>query len=502
MWNLLNVLSGKFKDVFFAVLPVTLIVIILNFTLVPIEGYLVWKFLIGSCFIVIGLTFFLIGVDLGVTPLGVLLGPVITKRNKLWIVVVAAFVLGFIISMAEPGLLILADQIDEITMGEISSITILTVVSLGIAILMVLGFIRILYNLPLFIILNIAYGIVLILSLFTSPEFLAIAFDASGATTGVLAVPFILSLSLGITSAKKDSKASEKDSFGLVSIVSVGAIIAIMLLNIATKTKEYSGVLENEKTESLSIGMTFMNNLPSALRDSVIAFLPLILIFVFVCVFSSSSSISEIRRMIFGFLYAIIGISVFFVGVNTGFMEVGINIGSYLVTLDSSNYLIIVGFVLGVVTILAEPAVYVLTHQIEEVTAGYVKRRSVLIALSLGVGLAVALSMLRIVVTEIQLWHYLLPGYLTALGLTLIVPKLFVGIAFDAGGVVTGPMTATFILAFTNGAANAHPTAKLLIDGFGMIAMVALMPIITLQILGLVYKIKTSKKEVIKRDIR
>jgi len=183
-------------------------------------------------------------------------------------------------------------------------------------------------------------------------------------------------------------------------------------------------------------------------------------------------------------------------------MEVGINIGSYLVTLDSSNYLIIVGFVLGVVTILAEPAVYVLTHQIEEVTAGYVKRRSVLIALSLGVGLAVALSMLRIVVTEIQLWHYLLPGYLTALGLTLIVPKLFVGIAFDAGGVVTGPMTATFILAFTNGAANAHPTAKLLIDGFGMIAMVALMPIITLQILGLVYKIKTSKKEVIKRDIR
>lgn len=205
-----------------------------------------------------------------------------------------------------------------------------------------------------------------------------------------------------------------------------------MLLNIVTKTKEYSEVLENEKTESLSIGMTFINNLPSALKDSVIAFLPLILIFVFVCVFSSSSSKSEIRRMIFGFLYAIIGISVFFVGVNTGFMEVGINIGSYLVTLDSSNYLIIVGFVLGVVTILAEPAVYVLTHQIEEVTAGYVKRRSVLIALSLGVGLAIALSMLRIVVTEIQLWHYLLPGYLIALGLTSIVPKLFVGIAFDA----------------------------------------------------------------------
>jgi len=497
----LNVLSGKLREVFFAVLPVTLIVIILNFTLVPIESYLMWKFIIGSCFIVIGLTFFLIGVDLGVTPLGVLLGPAITKRNKIWIVVVGAFVLGFIISIAEPGLLILSNQIDEITLGGISGITILIVVSLGIGILMVLGFIRVLFNLPLYIILNIAYFIVLILSLFISPEFLAIAFDASGATTGILAVPFILSLSLGITSIKKDSKASEKDSFGLVSIVSVGAIISVMLLNIVTKTQEYSGVLENEAIESVSIGMAFIYNLPGALKDSVIAFLPLILIFVFMCVFSASLSKLKIRRMIFGFLYAIIGISVFFVGVNTGFMEVGTTIGSYLVTLDSYIYLIIIGFVLGVVTILAEPAVYVLTHQIEEVTAGYVKRRSVLIALSVGVGFAIALSMLRIVVVDIQLWHYLLPGYLIALGLTFIVPKLFIGIAFDAGGVATGPMTATFILAFTNGAANTHPAAKLLIDGFGMIAMVALMPIITLQILGVVYKIKTSKKEVNKRDI-
>ncbi len=497
----MNVLSGKLREVFFAVLPVTLIVIILNFTLVPIESYLMWKFIIGSCFIVIGLTFFLIGVDLGVTPLGVLLGPAITKRNKIWIVVVGAFVLGFIISIAEPGLLILSNQIDEITLGGISGITILIVVSLGIGILMVLGFIRVLFNLPLYIILNIAYFIVLILSLFISPEFLAIAFDASGATTGILAVPFILSLSLGITSIKKDSKASEKDSFGLVSIVSVGAIISVMLLNIVTKTQEYSGVLENEAIESVSIGMAFIYNLPGALKDSVIAFLPLILIFVFMCVFSASLSKLKIRRMIFGFLYAIIGISVFFVGVNTGFMEVGTTIGSYLVTLDSYIYLIIIGFVLGVVTILAEPAVYVLTHQIEEVTAGYVKRRSVLIALSVGVGFAIALSMLRIVVVDIQLWHYLLPGYLIALGLTFIVPKLFIGIAFDAGGVATGPMTATFILAFTNGAANTHPAAKLLIDGFGMIAMVALMPIITLQILGVVYKIKTSKKEVNKRDI-
>lgn len=178
-------------------------------------------------------------------------------------------------------------------------------------------------------------------------------------------------------------------------------------------------------------------------------------------------------------------------------MQVGSMIGSHLTLYHAKSYLVGVGFILGVATILAEPAVYVLTRQIEEVTAGYVKRRSVLVALSLGVGISVALSMLRILVPGIQLWHYLLPGYLISLMLTFIVPKLFVGIAFDAGGVATGPMTATFILAFTHGAADAYATADLLIDGFGMIAMVALMPIITLQLLGLMFKVKTRKKVVL-----
>lgn len=492
----MNILSEKFKEVLYAFLPVTFIVIILKFTLVPIDNNLMWKFILGSFIVVIGLTFFLIGVDLGITPLGVLLGPIITKRNKLWIVVISAFILGFIISFAEPSLLILGNQIGEITMGAISSLTILIVVSLGIGIFMILGFLRLIYNLPLNIIIIISYGIVLILSIFTSPEFLAIAFDASGATTGVLAVPFILSISLGITSMKKDSKASEKDSFGLVSIVSIGAIISIMILNLVTHTQEYAEVLNETVIGSNSFGMEFLYNIPSAIKESVYGLLPLIIIFIIVFICSNTISKGEIRRITFGFLYALIGLSLFFLGVNNGFMEVGTVIGSYLTTLDSYLYLIVVGFLLGVVTILAEPAVYVMTHQIEEVTSGYVKRRAVLIALSLGVGAAVALSVLRIVVTEIQLWHYLLPGYLIAISLTFIVPKMFIGIAFDAGGVATGPMTATFILAFINGAANKHTTASILIDGFGMIAMVALMPIITLQLLGVSYKIKTSKKEV------
>ena len=492
----MNILNEKLKEVFFSVLPVTVIVLLLKFTLIPLDTVQTVKFLMGAVFVVLGLTLFLTGVDLGITPLGELLGPAMTKRNKLWIVVVSGLVLGFFISFAEPGLLILANQIDMITSGGISSMMILVVVSTGIAVMMVLGFLRILFDLPLYIILNICYFIVMLLGLKTSPEFLAIAFDASGSTTGVLAVPFILALSLGITSIKKDSKSSEKDSFGLVAIVSAGAVISVMLIDVFSPSQSFSGELEVSSASGMSALETFASMVPDAFKDSVVAFFPLMMIFIVMNIFAFSLSRRERRRMSFGFVYGFAGLFLFFIGVNAGFMDIGTISGSYLAALDNGFFLVATGFVLGVVTILAEPAVHVLTHQIETVTAGYVRKKAVLFALSTGVGLAVALSMIRILVPEIQLWHYLLPGYAIALGLTFVVPKLFVGIAFDAGGVATGPITATFILAFTHGAANARAGADLLVDGFGMIAMVALMPIITLQILGLIFKIKTKKKDV------
>lgn len=472
----------------------TLIVTILKFTPVPIDGSLLLQFLIGALLVVFGLTFFLIGVDLGITPLGTLLGPAITKHGKIWIIALAGIILGFFISFAEPGLMILANQIDGITSGAISNFQILFVVSIGIAIMMVIGFMRMLFNIPLYFLLMLFYFIVFLFGVITPPEFIAIAFDTSGATTGVLAVPFILALSLGITSRKKDSKASEKDSFGLVAITSVGAIISIMILNIFTKTDTYSGVLLSSSSERVGLFYAFSQVFKSSIKESLIALIPLLFIFLMMNTLSFKLNKREFRRIFVGFIYAFIGLCIFFIGVNGGFMRIGELIGRYLATIDQLHYLIAVGFLLGFVTILAEPAVYVLTHQIETVTAGYVKRTSVLFSLSAGVGVAVALSMLRIIVPAIQLWHYLLPGYFIALALTRIVPKLFVGIAFDAGGVATGPMTATFILAYTNGAADAHVNASLLIDGFGMIAMVALMPIITLEVLGLIFKIKTQKK--------
>ena len=239
----MNVILLKFKEVFSSILPITVLVLILNFTLTPIETPAIIKFIIGSLFVMVGLTIFLFGVDIGITPFGNLTGASLAKTNKLWIVIIAGLILGFFISIAEPALIVLANQVGIVTSGQISELSILIVVSIGLAIMLALGFIRILYNIPLYKVLFALYIIIFGLSLFTSPEFLAISFDASGATTGVLAVPFILALSVGISKLKKDSKASENDSFGMVAIASAGAIIGVMILDIFQRPVSFTLVL-------------------------------------------------------------------------------------------------------------------------------------------------------------------------------------------------------------------------------------------------------------------
>lgn len=493
----MNIFTQKIKENLLAVLPILLIVLVLNFTVAPLGVSLIVRFLIGTVLLVFGLSFFLIGVDIGITPLGDHTGVSLAKSNKMWIIVIGGLIVGFFISIAEPGLMVLSNQVATVTSGEISGMSILMVVSIGLAILLSIGFIRIFYNFPLYKLLLILYLIIFVLSLFTSQEFLGIAFDASGATTGILAVPFILALSVGISSLKKDSSASEKDSFGLVAIASTGAIIGVMILNMVTRTTEYAADLEINAEVSDSIFKTFADIFPEVLQDSFFTLLPLLVILIILQKVSFKLSKKAFRKLLAGFIYAFIGLMLFFLGVNGGFMDVGIVLGSSLASLENKSFVIIVGFLIGFVTMLAEPAVYVLTHQIEDVTSGYVKRKAVLVPLCIGVGFAVLLSVIRILSPEINLWHYLLPGYIIALGLTFVTPKLFVGIAFDAGGVATGPMTATFILAFTQGVAAEFEGANVLVDGFGMISMVALMPIITLQILGLIFKVKAKRKGIV-----
>mgnify|MGYP000859081935 CR=1 FL=1 len=488
----MNSLALKFKEVLFSVLPITLIVLILNFTLTPLDTPLLIRFIMGAVLIIIGLSVFLFGIDISVTPVGNALGSTVAKSNKLWIVAIVGLVSGFIISMAEPDLHILAGQVEFVTSGAITKILIVAVVSVGIGAMMSTGIMRIVLNFPLYKLFTILYLIILALGVFTQPEFLAISFDASGATTGAMTVPFMLAVAGGVSALKKDSKSSEKDSFGLVGIASAGAIIAVMVMGLFTEgDKAAAGI--GHTVPSTSIIEPFIQKLPRIALEMFIALLPIALIFVALQGFSVKMSKRSVIRISAGLGFTFVGLVLFMVGVNAGFMDVGAVVGYNIASLDNKAYAVIIGFVLGLVTVLAEPAVYVLTHQIEDVTSGYVKRKVVMLFLCLGVGVAGALSIVRILVPSIQLWHYLLPGYIISIAMMYFTPKLFVGIAFDSGGVASGPMTATFILAYAQGAANAAEGANVLAEGFGMIAMVALTPLIALQLLGIIFKIKSKK---------
>ena len=492
-----NLLFELVKENARAVTPIALIVLLLNFTLVPLGIPLVLRFFVGAILIIVGLSLFLLGVEIGITPMGSLTGSSLVKTNKLSLVLLGGLVLGFFISVAEPGLMVLAREVDFVTLGAISSARLLVVVSAGLAIMVSLGFVRVFFNISLKVFLLLCYIVIFVLAFFTQPEFLAIAFDASGATTGILAVPFLLALAVGISRLRKDSVASEEDSFGLVAIASAGAIMSVMVLNIVIGTQEYSVArLEPIRPDSVDVLRPFLGSITSSMRESFVSLLPLTVALFLLQKTLFKLEQEQFTRLVKGFIYAFVGMIVFFVGVNGGFMEISAELGLRLASLENKLWLVLTAFVMGFFTILAEPAVFVLTHQIEDVTSGYVKRRAVGGALSIGVGFAVALASIRILVPSLQLWHILLPGYIIAITMMYFVPTLFVGIAFDAGGVATGPMTATFILAFVQGAASAFPGANLLRDGFGMIALVAMAPILTLQVLGFIFQARSQKQGV------
>jgi hypothetical protein len=491
----MNIFAAKIKEILFTVLPVAVVVLILNFTLVPLETNLFIRFFIGTALVILGLTLFLTGVDLGIMPFGNLTGKTLAKKNKLWLIIIGGIVLGFFISVAEPGLLVLALRTDEVTGGQIPSITLLLVVSAGLAVLMTMGFLRIIFNISFKLMLFVFYLIVLVLAIFASQDFTALAFDASGATTGILAVPFLLALAAGISSLKKDSLSSEESSFGLVSFASVGAIMGVLLLNVISPSTITPSQPEPVGVSQGIIG-PFIDILPSTLSDGLLAMSPIIVIFLLMQFVFFKLDKKHFFRIFKGFIYSLLGLILFLLGVNAGFMEVGAKIGEVLASDGNKAYIIITGFALGFLTIMAEPAVYVLTHQIEDITSGYIKRRAVLFSLAAGAGLALLLSVVRILFPAVQLWHILLVGYVIAFGLSLFAPRLFVGIAFDAGGVATGPITATFILAFIQGAAYSFEGSNVIAGGFGMIALVALFPIITLQILGIIYKVMTKRRNV------
>ncbi len=484
----MSLLFEKGKEVSRTLLPVVALVLILCFTIVDVEGDVLVRFIIGSILLLIGLAIFLWGVDLSMHPIGEHMSTEVATSVSPFKIAILSFLLGFLITVAEPDLLILGSQVEGASGGILNSSVIVYIVSIGVGLMISLAIFRLLRDkLSYRAFMAITYGILFILAFFVSQEFLAIAFDASGATTGALTTPFVLAISLGLSKVK-GGKNSEENSFGLVGAMSAGPILAVMLISIITGQENIQGDVVEYVVADGILG-PIIHELPSIFLESLIALLPICALF-FIYNFSKFKlNKNVLRRIIKGLAYTLLGLTIFLTAVNFGFMDMGRIIG---MKLGAMNPWILIGvaFVLGLIVVLVEPAVHVLGEQIEDVTSGHIPIKLIRTTLSIGVGIAIALSMVRIVVPEVKLWYFLFPGFALAILLSFKSDPIFVGIAYDAGGVASGPMTATFVLAFAQGAATVIDTANVLIDGFGVIAMVAMAPVLSIMILGTAFRHK------------
>ena len=490
---MMRIILDKFKEVSSSVIPIVMIVLVLSFTLVPLDADMILKFLLCAVIIIIGLGLFLVGTEVGVYKMGKVMGTNAVKANNRAVVFLLGVIFGFVISIAEADLLILANQVSAVTDGLLPPFLIVGVVSLGVGIMIGLGFLRILLDNSMSRMFIVFYLIIFGLFFFVSEEFQAISFDASGATTGAMTTPFILALGMGVSSMKSSGQ-REEDSFGLVGAASAGAIWPVMLMSLILGLSNITGTAEVVEAQK-GIIAPILAVAPKIFKESLIAITPILVVFFIFNLLWFKRPKKEIRIIYSGMLLAFVGLLLFMIGVNAGFMDIARVVGITLAEYDSNKILLpIVGFIIGLVVVLAEPAVYVLANQVEEVTAGSIPKKMILVTLSIGVGFAVSMSMVKIVFEGVKLWMFLVPGFFISLILSRKIPPIFVGIAFDSGGVASGPMTATFVLALTQGVATAIPHADVLVDGFGVIAMVAMMPILSISILGMIYQSKTRKE--------
>ncbi len=487
-------LIRKFRETASSVIPIVLLVIVLQLTIAPIGWRSIGSFILGAVAIIVGLSLFLLGTDIGIIPVGQRTGSALMNRRSLPLLLVVGFIIGLIITIAEPQVQVLAQQVTTY-IPSVNRMHLVLAISLGVGIFVSLAFARIVLTISYRWIIIVFYGIVTILALFTDPFFLGIAFDAGGATTGPMTVPFILALGVGVAGVRK-SKKSEQDSFGLVGIASIGPISAVLLMGIIASGNDPAPAAAEMTAASLSFGELFS----ASVNEVVQALGPLAALFIIFQFTLLHQHHRQFIRMIQGLLYAALGLTLFLMGVNGAFMPVGSQLGALIGEGSYQWVLIPLGFLLGAVVVLAEPAVWVLTDQVRDVSGGSIKKSMVLVFFSLGVSLAVGLAMVR-VVYHLPLIYFLIPGYLMALIMMFFCPPLFTAIAFDSGGVASGPMSSSFLLAFTLGASVALG-GNPLSDAFGIVALIAMTPLITIQLLGLLYRHreKDGRKKSVKED--
>ena len=470
-------------------LPIIGIVLLLSFTIVPISPSILMAFLLGAVLLIVGMMFFSLGAELSMVPMGEKVGVSMTQRKRLWVMVLLSFVLGFIITISEPDLQVLAEQVPSIP-----NLVLILAVAFGVGIFLVVALLRMLFSIALPRLLFLFYAIVFILAFFVQKDFLAVAFDSGGVTTGPMTVPFIMALGIGISSIRSDKHASD-DSFGLVALCSIGPILAVLTLGLIyhPESAEYVAEALPDIRDSVQLWGMFADELPKYMTEMAVSLFPIILFFGIFQIFSGDMQKRSLIKIGIGLVYTYIGLFLFLTGVNVGFMPAGNYLGQMLAKLPYRWVLVPIGMLIGYFIVLAEPAVFVLNKQVDEITSGAISSRAMGLSLSIGVAVSLGLAMIR-VLTSISIFWFIIPGYAIALTLSLFVPKIFTAIAFDSGGVASGPMTATFLLPFAIGA-SVSAGGNVIMDAFGIVAMVAMTPLITIQILGLVYKLRSGRSE-------
>ena len=475
-------LKEKLLEALKAVLPIVGIVTVLCFSVAPISPSILLCFLLGAAMIVVGVMSFTLGAEASMTPMGERVGAAVTRSRSLGVIVVMGFLLGFLITISEPDLQVLAGQVPAVP-----NLTLILSVAAGVGVFLVVALLRMLFGVALPPLLVFFYGVVFALAFFVPKDFLAVAFDSGGVTTGPMTVPFIMALGVGISAIRSDRHAAD-DSFGLVALCSIGPILAVLALGMIFRPEEgaYTAPVLPDISDSVELWALFQDGLPTYMKEIALSLLPITALFGAFQAVSLRLSLRTLKKIGVGLVYTYAGLVLFLTGANVGFMPAGNYLGQVMASLDARWIIVPVGMVIGYFIVKAEPAVYVLNRQVEEITDGAIPSSAMGASLSIGVAASIGLAMVR-VLTGVSILWFLIPGYAIAIVLSFFVPKIFTAIAFDSGGVASGPMTAAFLLPFAQGACAAVG-GNIVTDAFGVVAMVAMTPLIAIQVLGVVYQ--------------
>ena len=476
-------LLERLKESLYSVLPITAIVLVLSISLAPLDSGVMVVFVMGSILLIGGMSLFALGAGMSMQPLGEGIGIQLNKSKKVWLSLICCFALGLLITVAEPDLTVLAEQIPSVP-----NMVLILSVGVGVGIFLVISMLRTLKGWALNYLLIGFYLLTAVAACFAPADFLPVGFDSGGVTTGPITVPFIMALGAGMASIRGDKHAGE-DSFGLIALCSVGPILSVLLLSIFYDPQPASEApVLVEAATTLDAFKLFSHSVPHFAREVLIAFAPMVGVFVVFQMVFKRYTLHQLLRICLGLLYTYVGLVCFLTGANVGFMPAGQLLGSSLADGGTKYWLLPVGAVIGFFTVAAEPAVHVLKKQVAEVSNGRISQKSISLGLSIGVSISVCLSMARII-WGLPIQYFLIPGYILSLAISFFVPHMYTGIAFDSGGVASGPMTTTFILPFALGACRMLG-GNIMTDAFGIVALVAMTPLITIQLIGLFSEIR------------